>query len=52
MKICDTIDADIAVAMTTHDEQRLTVLRMVKSVLEDKEIEKREALTRRRFWRH
>ena len=45
MKLCEKIDADIAAAMKAHAEQRLTMLRMVKSVLKNKEIEKREALT-------
>src|ERR1700749_237311 len=45
MKICEKIDADIAVAMKAHDEQRLTMLRMVESALKNKEIDKREKLT-------
>jgi uncharacterized protein YqeY len=45
MKICEKIDADIAVAMKAHDEQRSTMLRMVESALKNKEIDKREKLT-------
>jgi uncharacterized protein YqeY len=39
------IGKDIVVAMKAKDEHRLTTLRMVKSALRNKEIEKREALT-------
>ena len=39
------VQADIIVAMKAKDEHRLTTLRMVKSALKNKEIEKREALT-------
>jgi len=45
MKICEKVQADIVVAMKACDEHRLTTLRMVKSVLKNKEIDKREALT-------
>jgi uncharacterized protein len=45
MKICDKIDADIVVAMKAHDERRLTTLRVVKSALQNKEVDKHEALT-------
>ncbi len=39
------IQADIITAMKAKDEHRLTTLRMVKSALKNKEIEKRETLT-------
>lgn len=39
------IQADIVTAMKAKDEHRLTTLRMVKSALKNKEIEKREPLT-------
>jgi uncharacterized protein len=39
------IQADIIVAMKAKDEHKLTTLRMVKSALKNKEIDKREALT-------
>jgi uncharacterized protein YqeY len=39
------VQADIITAMKAKDEHRLTTLRMVKSALKNKEIEKREALT-------
>ena len=39
------IQADIITAMKAKDEHRLTTLRMVKSALKNKEIEKREPLT-------
>jgi uncharacterized protein YqeY len=45
MKIGEKVQADIVVAMTAHEEHRLTMLRMVKSALKNKEIDKREALT-------
>ena len=45
MKIGEKVQADIVVAMKARDEYRLTTLRMVKSVLKNKEIDKREALT-------
>ncbi len=45
MTICEKVQADIVVAMKARDEHRLTTLRMVKSVLKNKEIDKREALT-------
>src|SRR3984885_4051801 len=43
--ISEKIGADIIVAMKAHDEHRLTPLRMVKSALRSKEIDKREPLT-------
>jgi uncharacterized protein YqeY len=39
------IQADIIIAMKAKDEHRLTTLRMVKSALKNKEIDKREPLT-------
>ncbi len=45
MSIGQKIQADIIVAMKAKDEHRLTTLRMVKSALRNKEIDKREALT-------
>jgi uncharacterized protein len=45
MSISEKIAADIIVAMKARDEHRLTTLRMVKSALRSKEIDKREPLT-------
>lgn len=45
MSIGEKIQADIVTAMKARDEHRLTTLRMVKSALKNKEIDKREALT-------
>lgn len=45
MSIGEKIQADIITAMKARDEHRLTTLRMVKSSLKNKEIDKREALT-------
>jgi hypothetical protein len=52
MKISEKIQADIVMAMKARDEHRLTTLRMVKTTLrmvklalENKQIDKREALT-------
>ena len=45
MSISEKIGADIIVAMKAKDEHRLTTLRMVKSALRSKEIDKREPLT-------
>lgn len=45
MSIAKTIGAEIVTAMKAHDEHRVTTLRMVKSALRSKEIEKREPLT-------
>ena len=45
MSIGTTIQTDIITAMKARDEHRLTTLRMVKSALKNKEIDKREALT-------
>ncbi|HEY4379326.1 MAG TPA: GatB/YqeY domain-containing protein [Acidobacteriaceae bacterium] len=45
MSIADNINADIITAMKARDEHRLTTLRMVKSALKSKEIDKREPLT-------
>src|SRR3984957_16322668 len=39
------IQADIITAMKAKDEHKLTTLRMVKSAMKNKEIDKREALT-------
>jgi uncharacterized protein YqeY len=45
MTIGQKIQTDIIVAMKAKDEHRLTTLRMVKSSLRNKEIDKREPLT-------
>ena len=45
MSISEKINADIVTAMKAHDEHRLTTLRMVKSALRSREIDKREPLT-------
>jgi uncharacterized protein len=45
MTIGQRIQADIITAMKAKDEHRLTTLRMVKSALKNREIDKREALT-------
>src|SRR5580698_5055881 len=45
MSISETINADIITAMKAKDEHRLTTLRMVKSAMRSKEIDKREPLT-------
>jgi len=45
MTIGEKIQADIVVAMKAREEHRLTTLRMVKSALKNKEIDKRERLT-------
>jgi len=45
MTISSKIQADIITAMKAKDEHKLTTLRMVKSALKNKEIDKREPLT-------
>lgn len=45
MSISEKIGADIIVAMKARDEHKLTTLRMVKSALRSKEIDKRQPLT-------
>jgi len=45
MTIGERIQTDIVVAMKAREEHRLTTLRMVKSALRSKEIDKRAALT-------
>jgi uncharacterized protein YqeY len=45
MSIAEKINTDIITAMKARDEHRLTTLRMVKSALRSKEIDKREPLT-------
>src|ERR1017187_1500983 len=45
MSIAENINADIITAMKAKDEHRLTTLRMVKSALRSKEIDKRQPLT-------
>jgi len=45
MSISEKLGADIVTAMKARDEHRLTTLRMVKSALRSKEIDKREPLT-------
>lgn len=45
MTIGQRVDADIVTAMKAKDEHRLTTLRMVKSALKNKAIDKRAELT-------
>jgi uncharacterized protein YqeY len=45
MTIAEKINGDIITAMKAREEHRLTTLRMVKSALRSKEIDKREPLT-------
>lgn len=45
MTIAQRIDADIVAAMKARDEHKLTTLRMVKSALKNKAIDKRADLT-------
>jgi uncharacterized protein YqeY len=45
MSIGESIQKEIVTAMKARDEHRLTTLRMVKSALKNKEIDKREPLT-------
>ena len=45
MTIGEKIQTDIVVAMKAKDEHKLTTLRMVKSALKNKEIDKREKLS-------
>ncbi|HZY72831.1 MAG TPA: GatB/YqeY domain-containing protein [Edaphobacter sp.] len=45
MSIGEKIQTDIVTAMKARDEHRLTTLRMVKSALKNREIDKRSALT-------
>ena len=45
MSIGTSIQTDIITAMKARDEHKLTTLRMVKSALKNKEIDKREVLT-------
>jgi uncharacterized protein YqeY len=45
MSIGEKIQTDIVTAMKARDEHRLTTLRMVKSALKNREIDKRAALT-------
>ncbi len=45
MTIGEKVQTDIVVAMKARDEHKLTTLRMVKSALKSKEIDKREKLT-------
>ena len=45
MSISEKINADIITAMKARDEHRLTTLRMVKSALRSREIDKRQPLT-------
>ena len=45
MTIGERVQADIVVAMKAKEEHKLTTLRMVKSALKSKEIDKRERLT-------
>jgi uncharacterized protein len=45
MTISERVQAEIIKAMKAKDEHTLTTLRMVKSALKNKEIDKREALT-------
>ncbi len=43
--IAERVNRDIVVAMKAREEDKLTTLRMVKSALKSKEIDKREALS-------
>ncbi|MHB1698853.1 MAG: GatB/YqeY domain-containing protein [Acidobacteriaceae bacterium] len=45
MSIQEALEKDIITAMKARDEHRLTTLRMVKSALRSKEIDKRQPLT-------
>jgi uncharacterized protein YqeY len=45
LAISERVNADIVTAIKAKDEHRLTTLRMVKSALRSKEIDKREPLT-------
>jgi hypothetical protein len=45
MSIAEKVNADIIAAMKAHQEHRLTTLRMVKSALRSREIDKRQPLT-------
>jgi uncharacterized protein YqeY len=45
MTIGERVQADIVVAMKAKEEHKLTTLRMVKSALKSKEIDKRDKLT-------
>jgi hypothetical protein len=45
MTIGEKVQTDIVVAMKAKEEHKLTTLRMVKSALKNKEIDKREKLT-------
>jgi uncharacterized protein YqeY len=45
MSIGEKIQSDIIAAMKARDEHKLTTLRMVKSALKSKEIDKRQALS-------
>ena len=45
MSLIDTIQQDITAAMKAREERRLSTLRMVKTALKNKEIEKMSALT-------
>jgi uncharacterized protein YqeY len=45
MSIAEKIGTDIIAAMKSHQEHRVTTLRMVKSALRSKEIDKRQPLT-------
>jgi hypothetical protein len=44
-EIAERVNKDIVTAMKAREEEKLTTLRMVKSALRSKEIDKREALT-------
>ena len=44
MGLSDQIQKDMTAAMRARDERRLSCLRMVKSALKNKEVEKRGAL--------
>lgn len=44
-EIADRVEKDIVTAMKAREEDKLTALRMVKSALKGKEIDKREPLT-------
>ena len=45
MSLSDTIQSDLVAAMRSKESLRLGTLRMIKTAIKNKEIEKREALS-------
>ena len=45
MSLAEQISADVKDALKSGDKSRLSILRMIKSSIKNKEIEKSEALT-------